>query len=249
MQIEKLLGQLGFSENESKVYISSLENGQASAQDIAKKALLPRTTVYSVLKYLIDRGVVSKTFEKGKTRFAAEPPSKLISMLGELKKKLESALPELEAIYNKSENKPKITFFEGKNSVQAVYDDTLNVKPKEILEWNTDEYFKYGWDKVDSEYIQKRIGLNIKARRLAGSSSQWHRKHRLRDKVELSETLIVPKENFWPEVEINIYGNKVAFLNYAENMSIIIDSKAIADAMKQAYELSWKGGKNIEVKV
>jgi len=60
---------------------------------------------------------------------------------------------------------------------------------------------------------------------------------------ELSETLILPKEIFDPQIEVNIYNNKVAFLNYAENMSVIIESKPIADAMKQAYELSWEGAK------
>ena len=34
-------------------------------------------------------------------------------------------------------------------------------------------------------------------------------------------------------------------MNYAENMSVIIESKPIADAMRQAYELSWKGAESI----
>ena len=59
---------------------------------------------------------------------------------------------------------------------------------------------------------------------------------------------IVPKNIFCPEVEVNIYGNKVAFLTYAENMSLIVESKAIADCMRQAYELSWVGAKAKEVK-
>lgn len=71
----------------------------------------------------------------------------------------------------------------------------------------------------------------------------WDEKHRYLDKKELAETRIVPKENFNPRIEVNIYNNKVAFLNYAENMSVIIESPAIAEAMKQAYELSWKGAK------
>ena len=53
---------------------------------------------------------------------------------------------------------------------------------------------------------------------------------------------------FWPGIEVNIYGDKVAFLNYAENMSVIIESKAIAKAMRQAYHLSWIGAKSVEVK-
>lgn len=141
----------------------------------------------------------------------------------------------------RSDVKPKITFFEGENAIHSVYEDTLKEKPQEILEWNTDAFFErfpkeYG-------YIKKRVALHIKARRIAGKGSQWDSTHRHLDEKELSETIIVPKEKFWPEIEVNIYNDKVAFMNYAENMSVIIESKAIADAMRQAYELSWQGAK------
>lgn len=239
--IDKVFNQLGFSANEAKVYLAALELGLASAQDIAQKAQVKRTTAYSVLGYLVSRGVVGKTKVRGKSRFLAEPPDRLLHMTREIENRIKSALPQLEAIYNKKEAKPKITFYEGQNAIQAVYDDTLREKPAEILEWNTDAYFQN--PEVDPDYIHKRVALNIKARRIAGSSSQWDQKHKYLDQKELAETLIVPKEQFWPEIEVNIYGNKIAFMNYAENMSVIIESKAIADAMRQAYELSWRGAK------
>lgn len=110
------------------------------------------------------------------------------------------------------------------------------------MEWNTDAYFQNPY--VDPDYIHKRVALGIKARRIAGSGSQWDLKHKYLDQKELAETLIVPREQFWPEIEVNIYGNKVAFMNYAENMSVMIESKAISEAMRQAYELSWQGAKN-----
>ncbi len=64
---------------------------------------------------------------------------------------------------------------------------------------------------------------------------------------ELSETVVVPRKFFWPGIEVNIYANKVVFMNFAENNSIIIESKAIADAMRQIYQLSWLAAKNMEV--
>lgn len=244
--IDKVLNQLGFSQNEAKVYLAALELGLASAQDIAQKAQIKRTTAYSVLSYLVNRGVVGKTKIRGKTRFLAEPPDKLLNMTREIEERIKNALPELEAIYNQKETKPKITFFEGQNAIQAVYDDTLREKPKEILEWNTDAYFQN--PSVDPDYISKRVTLGIKARRVAGSGSQWDLKHKYLDQKELAETLIVPREQFWPEIEVNIYNNKVAFMNYVENLSVIIESKAIADAMRQAYELSWRGAKGFSSK-
>jgi hypothetical protein len=151
----------------------------------------------------------------------------------------------LEALYNVNEKKPKIVFYEGRQAIQNVYDDTLREKPKEILEWNTDAYFNYPY--VDPTYIAKRMDLDIRAKRIAGSGSRWHTKHKKYDQSELSETVIVPKEKFWPQIEVNIYNNKVAFMNYKDEISIIIESKTIADAMRQAYYLSWLGAKRIEV--
>ena len=246
MNLNKLLKQLGFRPNEAKVYLAALESGLSSAQDIAKNAELQRTTTYSVLKVLVEKGFIARSEVRGKDRFLAEPPDKLLRRAREIQEQIKNALPQFEAIYNQSQTKPKILFYEGKNAIQNVYDDTLREKPVEILEWNTDLYF--GNEKVDQAYIAKRMQLGIRARRLAGEGSKCHTKHKIYDKEELAETLIVPRNMFWPTVEVNIYGNKVAFLNYAENMSVIIESRAIADAMKQAYELSWRGAKTVEVK-
>ena len=108
MQINQLLQKLGFSQNESKIYLAALESGQASAQDIAAKAGIKRTTGYSVLSYLVNRGVIAKTKIKGKTRFLAEPPERLLTLIKEIETGIKQALPELDAIYNKKETKPKI---------------------------------------------------------------------------------------------------------------------------------------------
>ncbi|MBU1202742.1 hypothetical protein KKH39_01735 [Patescibacteria group bacterium] len=243
--MESILKQLGFSDNEAKVYLAALGLGKASAQDIAKQASLKRTTVYSVLDYLIERGVIGKSTERGKTRFVAEAPDKLLAMTDQLREKIKKALPELEAVYNKSESKPKIVFYEGKEAIQNIYDDTLREKPDAILEWNTNAYFERF--PKDHAYIDKRVKLNIQARRIAGEGSVWHTKHKGYDKSELSETIVVPKDKFWPMIEVNIYNNKVAFMNYADEMSVVIENKAIAEAMKQIYELSWQGAKKIEV--
>lgn len=245
MKIKYILQKLGFSERETKVYLASVELGLSSAQDIAKKAGVKRTTGYAVLGFLVQRGVVGKTKIKGKIRFVPEPPERLSMLITELHQGIQSALPELEAIYNKTETKPKVTFYEGPNAIQNVFEDTLREKPDEILEWNTNAFFERF---PAQEYINRRAKAGIHAKRLSGNKSIWERKHRHLDQVENSETVIVPKESFSPQIEVNIYNDKVAFMNYAEDLSLIIQSKAIADCMRQAYRLAWIGAKSIEIK-
>lgn len=243
--MEKILKQLGFSENEVKIYLAALELGRGTVQEIAKNAGVKRTTAYSVLDDLVQRGLIGKSMHRGKVMHVAEPPDKLLSLTQNIFNSIKKALPEMEAIYNKSDVKPKIVFFEGKEAIQNVYDDTLREKPAEILEWNTSAYFERF--PPNHAYIDKRVNLNIHAKRIAGEGSIWQTKHKGYDQSELSETVIVPKDKFWPMIEVNIYNNKVAFMNYADEMSVIIENKAIADAMKRVYELSWQGAKSLEV--
>ncbi len=58
MQINQIFKNLGFSENETKIYLAALETGLTSAQNIADKAELKRTTVYSVLDALIKKNII-----------------------------------------------------------------------------------------------------------------------------------------------------------------------------------------------
>jgi predicted transcriptional regulator len=246
MNINHLLLQLGFSKNGGKVYLAALEVGLASAQQIARAAGVRRTTAYSVLAELVDRGVIGQSKVRGKLRFLTEPPDKLLALVAHTHTQLKEALPQLEARYNAKNVKPKITFYEGAEAIQNVYDDTLREQPAQILEWNTNAYFERF--PKNHNYIDKRVKLGIKARRMAGEGSVWHVKNQKYDSIELSETLIVPKEHLWPAIEVNIYNNKVAFLNYAENMSVIIESPAIANCMRQVYELSWRGAQTLAIK-
>ena len=155
---------------------------------------------------------------------------------------IKDSLPELEAIYNKNEVKPKITFYEGIEGIKNVFEDTLREKPKEILMWLTDDYFK-DLPGYSADYIKERVKLNMHARRIAPAGSIWIRQNKRRDEQELSQTIAVPPEMMTTGIEINVYNNKFAYMNFREKMGMIIESKTVADAMRQAYDLSWDWGK------
>lgn len=248
MKIENILSQLGFSENEIEIYLATLDLSSASAQEIAKQAGLPRTTAYSILRRLVRRGLVGKTVKRSKTRFVAEDPKKLQGLIDTLNTELQSKMQDLDARYRGKSSKPRVTIYEGSDAIGKVFSDTLHSKPKEILEWNTNEFFKYDQYKIDRNYIKKRVAKGIHAKRIASKESGWDTKHKKRDEQELSQTLTIPGNLFDPAIEVNIYNNKVAFINYTESMSMIIESKPIADAMKQVYELTWRQAKNMDNK-
>lgn len=238
MTLEETLTNFGFSLKQAKIYLAVLECGIASAQDIASKAGLKRTTTYSVLEELARKGVVVKTKEKGKDRFLAISPRELASRFAGYQRNFEESLPQLLAIYNQKPVKPKVQFFEGSQGIKQIYADTLKEKPKEILEWNTKNIFQMfpGFPKA---YVKQRGALGIRAKRIAPNNPDYQG-HRNQDSRELSETkLIDPKEYDIP-IEINIYNNKVAFMSYGDQIGLIIESEGIAKAMRRIYEIFWR---------
>ena len=113
--------------------------------------------------------------------------------------------------------------------------------------WLTDFNIDLDRFNYDPDYISQRVKLGMHAKRIAGEGSSWQTINKPRDTAELSETVIVPRKDFWIGVEIMIYDNKVLFINFAENNYVMLESKAIADAMRQSYQLSWVGAKAIQI--
>ncbi|MDZ4385041.1 MAG: helix-turn-helix domain-containing protein, partial [Candidatus Moranbacteria bacterium] len=75
--LEKDLQEIGLNEKEARVYLSALELGQSTVQDIAKKALVNRATTYFVIESLMKSGLMS-SFQKGKKQyFVAADPDRL----------------------------------------------------------------------------------------------------------------------------------------------------------------------------
>src|SRR3989338_8163639 len=120
------LKKIGLSENEAEVYITLLELGSATAQEIATKSGIKRTTIYVQIEALMKMGLVS-SFEKEmnngkvpKTYFRAEDPEHLKKIVGkeralmaERESMLEKILPGLGKIYLSGGDRPRVRFFEG----------------------------------------------------------------------------------------------------------------------------------------
>jgi sugar-specific transcriptional regulator TrmB len=233
---ELILTNLGLSPNEAKIYLAALESGSASAQRIAQKAGIKRTTAYSVLEAMVKKDFILKTDKEGTAKYLAQNPKDLAERFKAYQKSFENVLPELEAIHNKKEVKPKVLFFEDEEGILKVYEDTLKEKPKEILEFNTSEIFK-AFDTFQLDYVEERKKKNIQALRIGPDDPQY-REHAAKDAEELSETKLI--KNFDIPIEINIYNNKVAFMSYADKIGLLIESEGIAKSMKKIYELLWE---------
>lgn len=239
-----MLKELGLKEKKADVYLACLELGSATASRIAKKAGIKRPYFYDIAQYLMERGLINQT-KKGKHRyFSAASPDKLLDIEQEKLKNLEEVLPELKSYYNVTGAKPKILFYEGKYGIDQINNDVLNYKG-DAMAFSTERFLTADEEKLAQEFIKKRVKRKLKVR-VIGPVSPEFLELKKRDKEELRETKMLPRDLYESNVEFSFYGNKVAIINYKENFGFIIESSDVAGPLKQIFELIWRGGFVVE---
>ena len=79
-EIKNSLKNLGFRNNEIKVYMALTSLGEANAAEIAKKADLPRTTAISILEKLKEDNYLTTHKYRGTTSYWIESPQTLVNI-------------------------------------------------------------------------------------------------------------------------------------------------------------------------
>ena len=136
MSLIKDLEKLNLNKKEAKLYLALLELGEANLQTIADKAKLKRTTVYDVLDSLKEKGLIRLTSRGKRIYYYAENPKVIELVFQEKINKLQNILPELLAMANLIEKKPKIQFFEASKVLKIFTETRLNIKAKKSLPGN-----------------------------------------------------------------------------------------------------------------
>lgn len=244
MSIKKILSHFNLDQKEASLYLASLELGIASARDIAKKAGIQRTYFYDLSDRLINLGLLQQVKRGNKRLFVATDPDRLLDLQKERLKELRDALPQLKAIYNTAGNKPKVLYYEGRDGIDQINNDSLRYRG-ELVGFTTPRFVTTDEQKLHRDFINKRVSLGKKAR-IIGQLSPEVRDLKKRDRDELRETRILPEHVFGSEVEIGIYSNRVFVANYKEEFGFIIEDSDFANTMKKIFEIVWNSGRVIE---
>lgn len=114
------LQQLGFTQNEIAVFLAVQEGGKLSAADVSRLTKINRTTVYSVSKELVKKGVILEDLGGSTRYYTALSPDELRGLyktqeeeLKEKKAAIEKAILELQSMpKSKQYSVPKIRFID-----------------------------------------------------------------------------------------------------------------------------------------
>jgi HTH-type transcriptional regulator, sugar sensing transcriptional regulator len=245
MNLNKTLEQIGLSEKEAKVYLVLLELREALPSTISKKAGVKRPTTYLILDELVKKGLSSKIKKGAYYHFQAVSPYNLLEDQYQKYHNFEQALPELLNLHKAYAVKPEMSFFEGKEGIIRIMEDTLTSKT-DLLCWAdvtlaTTTLLKDYYPK----YIAKKVKNKIWLRGIF-CYDQEALKLKKREEEELREVYLIPKKDYPFKNEINIYDDKIAIISHQDQIGVIIRNKNIADTQRSIFKFAFKYAKIAE---
>lgn len=233
--------QLGLEDKKAEVYLACLEMGGATAYLIAKKTGLKRPTVYDIMNQLMKEGLVYKSI-KGKVKyFSPADPEVLVKKLKEKEILAKEIMPQLQNLYNSPQTKPFIRYFEGKEGIKEMYEDSLRSLKKgdEILAYVGEDVLSHLPEYAKS-YVSRRAEKGIRLRGIYKQNAKI-KEYIAKNIEQLRDSRVLPTEEFPLSNETNIYKNKISIASYGREMfGMIIESEEIARSQKAIFELLWK---------
>lgn len=136
------LKEIGLTESEANLYITSLALGPATIAALAGHLNMPRPNVYKLIVGLEHLGLAKFSERKKYTRtFVVEPPTVVLEKLRlkresviELDQTLVGAMPDLLALYHQGESPTKIKVLAGEEQWYKIFFQVLD-EAKDTIEF------------------------------------------------------------------------------------------------------------------
>jgi sugar-specific transcriptional regulator TrmB len=239
-QLFKILTDTGLSGHEARVYLAALSLGPTTILQISRESGVKRTTIYSTIESLKQKGLISIEPRGFKQVYVAEDPAKLELVFESRRQTLYDKLPELSALYNLQGGESVVKYYEGLESVKNIYESMLrDIRPREDYMVITDNERWYNLDpKYFEKFLQKRARVNINIRVLL-QNSEAARKHKQMEQVYNEKVKLLP-----PKVKLTtnlvLIPRRLMFHQLIPPITaIVIENKSAIKMQQEMFEILW----------
>lgn len=252
---KKQLMDCGLTEHQSILYELLIKSGALRASAIVRRLdnSLSRPMVYAVLDELTVIGLVEKDTESANvTRFVPAHPSKLQDIAYErrqiadtLAEAASAIIPRIVSDYNLTSSKPGVRFFEGKQGVRAVLQDSLTTKTH-ILSYTDVEQIETHYKDVSDPYILEREKRGI-LKKLLLDDTPYVRAFYAGLTEKQSEVRLIQQSEYPHKVAIQIYDDKVSYLTLTpgKEMAVIIQDADISALQRHLFLQLYKNATSL----
>ena len=249
------LKKSGLSEKAALVYTCLLDSGGAYPSQIADETRINRSTVYKILTDLSIKGLINEIQKGKKLYYQIEKPNKLLRYAehqvvaaSDAYESVQKIYPELEGYFAALENKPRMFYFEGHESVLSIYEDQLiDRKPFEMLAIaNTANVLDFLPSNFYKHFRRRKVELGVTTRGILPAEAKSQTILDLYSDVPekyQAKIRYLPREEFPFKGEIIVYGeDRVSITNLGPKRvsGIIIEDQGFNQMMRMIFDLAWK---------
>ncbi len=212
-----LFQRLWIPEKTTKIYLDLLTYGSSSISEMSQRTTLHRPEIYRALPFLIEEKLIEETLRWKRSFYKPLSPDRIDDLIHEFERKNEPIVQELRNRYERLEKNISVSYQEWKIWVSRVFDDIVESLPK---------YYR---EKRDKKQLERMV--------ISSSKAALPKQKRLERDI-----IVIPKEYdlFDQDVTMTIYGHKVAYIDFSNESSIIIENPMIADFQKKLFLLIHK---------
>ena len=234
-----LFERIGIGEKTARIYLDLLEYGDSSIADICKRTSLHRPEVYRFLPFLIEEKLIEETIEWKRNLYKARSPERIEEMIHEFEKRNAPLVSELRDKYEKLWKNISVTYQEWRSGVTKVFEDIVTSLPKWSIFYrvSTENDVSKANTYLPSDYREKRDKKNLERYVIMSSKSAKEKNPRLeRELVMIPENI----DDFDQNISMTIYWDKVAYIDFSSESSIIIENPMIAEFQRKLFMLNYK---------
>lgn len=236
---DNFLAPFGFGDKEFSVYYLLVTRGPLIMGEIVTESGLHRPDAYKTIDALSSRKAVRMVLTKGKKLYIAESPHTLKKIFEETGERIVSKLEELEEMYSLPHLETKVSHYQGKKGITAMFSDLVESQKKGDIfyrytsEKNTEETDKL----LPKDYRMIRDKKHLERFVIAHGDTVLVKKKRLERAMK-----VVPKGEalFKHDCIQLIYANKVSFMNLSKLQGVVIEDENIASFQREVFKMLYK---------
>lgn len=248
------LTETGLSLEQAVIYELLIALGERTASSIAKHIpptyKISRPLVYKVLEELISLNLAEKKQAEGKiATFIPKHPTEINSLIDAKKAHIEKIRNEfiavsgkLSSLFNLAYGKPGVQFYEGKDGIWEVLNDSLTAQSEILTYADLEAINKYIPD-LNAEYSALREEKKIMKRGLViDSPAAREFLNSYSGNVTTTKLILKSGEADAFKTIMQIYDEKVSYITLTDSylVGIIITDKHIAQTHRYLFESMWQ---------
>ncbi len=249
--LTSFLNKLGLNTEETKIYLTLVEKGTGTAQNISVQTGIPKTTTYRRLANLEKNALIEEIVEENTTLYRAASPELLNLLVTKKEKDTETLRHDLPQIaqellgkYSATDSGTRVLFYRGQEGIEQMAWNTLRCQEKTLRGYSYRTFEEIVGRKFAEKFRDEFTLTGIKARDLYSAeyikSLNEVGKHD-QDWPNWQSRYISPKI-LDIQHQMDTYDDVLSIYHWHNNeiFGVEIYNQNVANMQKQIFEILWK---------